>query len=392
MFINFMDRSSLAIATPLLQDELKLSSAEMGTLLSAFFWTYCIGMPLAGWLAHRHGIRWLLAGSLLLWSVATFLCGLATSFSDLLILRLIVGLGESATFPIAGILMATLVPGPKRGKANAIGATGMYLGPATGLLIGGFLMPKLGWPAVFFATGAISLLWLVPWFIRPLPDVGRESDVGESVEVPRFIDILLHRKLWALSIGQFCYGYQLYLLLSWVPTFLVKEAGFSVAEMAGVAALASLCQAAGALLSGTLSDRWIGRGGDTTRARRSFLLIGLAGGGLMLALTPYAPRDLLIFSLCGAALFCGSMTPIAFTVGQSIAGPMAAGPWIGVQTMVGNFAGILAPIVTGYTVQATGSFTVAFLIAAAIAIPGLIAWGPMTGSVQAVRWARRVVA
>lgn len=388
MFINYADRGSLSVAAPLLKDQLHLSAGQTGILLSSFFWSYALAQPLAGMIAQRFEIRWVLACGLAAWAVATMLCGLAAGFAGLLGLRLAMGLGESVIFPANARFLAEHAPNHQRGFANAIISMGMFLGPASGTLAGGLILAQFGWHAVFLSLGAVSLLWLIPWMRASLPRTAPAPKDTVAAEPPGFAEILRQRSLWGISIGQFCYSYSPYLLLTWLPLFLVKAEHFSLTAMAWIGAAVPACQAVGAGLSGALSDRWIGRGGATTLVRKTFMVGGMAGCGVMLLLAAYASRTWVAPCLCGAALCSGMMSPMTFTVGQTLAGPSAAGRWMGVQNLVGNLAGISAPMITGFVFQVTGSFRPAFLIAASLSIVGVIAWGLVVETIEPVDWRR----
>ncbi|MDB5447395.1 MAG: hypothetical protein JWQ97_2712, partial [Phenylobacterium sp.] len=163
LFVNYVDRGNLATAAPLIKDELKLNASQLGVLLSAFSWTYVAAMPLAGWLAERVGAYRTMAAGLALWSLATLLTGFAGGFAAILMLRLLLGLGESVVFPCSSKLIAEHVPHARLGAANGLMSQGLSLGPAFGVLVGGLLMADLGWRRVFLVFGALSLTWLVPW-------------------------------------------------------------------------------------------------------------------------------------------------------------------------------------------------------------------------------------
>jgi MFS family permease len=163
IFINYIDRGSLALASPLLKDELQLSNSEMGILFAAFFWSYAPLQPLAGWIAQRFDVRHVLAAGLALWALATLLTGFATSFVMVFCLRLLLGIGESVSYPCNAKILAQRATVQQRGRANGFIAVGQALGPTCGTLLGGFIMAQYGWRAMFIFFGALSLLWLIPW-------------------------------------------------------------------------------------------------------------------------------------------------------------------------------------------------------------------------------------
>lgn len=138
VFINYFDRGNLATASPLLQRELGLSNSELGILFSAFFWSYAPLQPVAGWLAQRFDVRYVLGGGLALWALATMFTGLATSFAQILILRVILGVGESVAYPSNAKFLAQRVPLHERGRSNGSANLAGVLAP----LITGFAVDR----------------------------------------------------------------------------------------------------------------------------------------------------------------------------------------------------------------------------------------------------------
>src|ERR1700687_3763263 len=162
VFINYVDRGNLSIAAPMLKDELGISASQLGILLSALFWTYACLQPLAGWLVDRWNVNWVFAGGFFLWSAATAATGIVHTFSGLLILRLLLGIGESVAYPSYSKIIALNFSEERRGLANAVISAGLLLGPGFGMLFGGLLMARFGWRPFFIVLGLVSLLWLVP--------------------------------------------------------------------------------------------------------------------------------------------------------------------------------------------------------------------------------------
>ena len=163
VFLNYVDRGAIAIAAPLMKGELGLSATDFGIAVSAFFWVYAPVQLVAGWLCDRFSVYRLMAGGIMLWAASTLLMGFAGGFASLLVLRIMLGVGESIAFPGSSKIIARHVPPERRGMANAAVAAGIALGPAVGTLAGGLIVAHLGWRAMFFAFGLATLIWLVPW-------------------------------------------------------------------------------------------------------------------------------------------------------------------------------------------------------------------------------------
>ncbi len=143
VFLNYVDRGAIGIAAPLMQSELGLSADAFGLVASAFFWVYGPVQFVVGWLCDRFSVYRLMAAGVLLWAVATFLMGFAGGFLSLLVLRVMLGVGESIAFPGSSKIIAEQVPAERRGMANAVVSTGIALGPAAGTLAGGLILASL---------------------------------------------------------------------------------------------------------------------------------------------------------------------------------------------------------------------------------------------------------
>jgi MFS family permease len=163
ILINYIDRSNLSIAAPLIKGELGLSDWQLGTLLAAFFWTYGFMQIPAGWLVDRFDVKWVFAAGFFLWSTATAVTGILHGFAALIVIRIILGVGESVAFPSYCKILGTHFTEGRRGFANAAIMAGLGLGPAIGILVGGNVVGRFGWRPFFLVLGLGALLWLIPW-------------------------------------------------------------------------------------------------------------------------------------------------------------------------------------------------------------------------------------
>jgi len=384
VFINYIDRGNLATAAPLMQDELHLSAAELGVVLSAFYYGYVICMPATGWLAERFGARAVLAAGVSLWSLATFGTGFVGSFGALLGLRILLGVGESVAFPCASKVLANTVAVGRLGIANGVLSFGYLLGPAVGTLLGGALMARFGWRPVFLVFGALAILWLVPWWRTRIPEAGTAGVPAQSP--PAFGEILRQRALWGASLGHFAANYGYYFIVSWLPFYLVKARGFSIESMAETASWAYLVNALGALTMGWAADRWIRAGISPNLVYKTIMATAhLAGIVCMVGMVDLRQTGSLI-ALFAFELISGFSYPGLFAIPQIIAGPAATGRWVGIQNAAGNAAGLIAPAVTGVLVERTGRFDLAFALAAAVNVLGLVGWVFMLPRIAPLRW------
>lgn len=382
MFLNYVDRGSLATAAPLIKDQLRLTNTEAGVLLSAFFWTYTPFQLVAGWLAERWGPHRTLALGVGLWSLATFATGLVGSFAALLMLRLVLGAGESATFPCNAKILARGLPPERLGTANGAIGVGQALGPAVGTFGGGLLMAAYGWRAMFLAFGLISLLWLIPWLFTTKRDAAHVD--GTAAPSPSYAAILGKRDFWGAALGHFAHNYSLYFILSWLPLYLVKTRGFTLAEMAALSGLLYIVYAIAVQASGLIADSLMASRCTGTQVRKGFTIVAQLGIAACMLCCVVGGAELSILALLASGLFFGMNTATIFPIGQTLGGPHAAGKWMGAQNCVGNIAGIIAPIVTGKLVDATGGFGYAFAVSGAVALAGALCWGLLLKRVEPV--------
>lgn len=385
MFINYIDRGNLATAGPLLRDELGLSATQFGFLASAFFYSYVLAMAPVGWLAERYGAHRVLAAGVVIWSVATLLTGFANGFWTLLVFRLLLGLGESASFPCSSKILAQVVPVTRLGVANGIMSSGYLLGPSVGIFVGGFLMTEFGWRAIFFVFGILSLAWLIPWrtvVIVPQVAADGEADAPE----PTFRQILRQRALWGAALGLFTANYGFYFILSWLPIYLVDERGFSIEGMIWLGTGAYFVNAVCALAMGWVTDRWIRSGRNPDVVYKGALAALHVGGILCMVAMAYAGEIGLAAALLLFQVLLGAASPGYYAIAQIIAGPKATGRWVGVQNAIGNISGFVAPALTGVLVDLTGSFAPAFVVAAVVLAFGFIAWIWILGRIAPIRW------
>jgi sugar phosphate permease len=387
--IFYMDRGNLSIAAPLLKDELGISTAQLGVLLSSFFWTYAAFQIVSGWLVDRVGGRWVLAGGFCIWSVTTAATGVVHGFGMLLLLRLLLGMGESVAYPCYSKILASRFAECQRGLANSLIDAGSKCGPAVGTLAGGLLMARFGWRPIFIVLGLGSMIWLLPW-LRCMPDSPPRLG-GGSEKGPGIREILSKRSAWATFAGHFCSNYFLYFLLTWLPFYLIRERHFSMNSMAGMGALAYVVMAVTTTATGWISDRAIAAGATPTRVRKACTGCGLGFTSIIAAVTAVSDPTLSMVFLLLACIAFGIYASSHWAITQTIAGPQAAGKWSGLQNFVANLAGVAAPAVTGFVVQKTGHFFWAFTVSSTVVLAGAAVYLFALGPVEPVQWASNAV-
>jgi MFS transporter, ACS family, D-galactonate transporter len=398
IFINYIDRGNLAIAAPLLKDDLRLSLYQLGILFSSFFWSYAIFQIVSGWLVDRFPVNWVLALGILLWSAATFGTGLVRGFTLLLAMRLILGIGESVAYPSYSKIISRHFSESQRGRANSFISAGQACGPAIGTLLGGMLIVHVGWRLFFVLFGVASSLWLLPW-LKYLRKPARSSEPDPALAIDgieillasesasaSILQILQQRSAWGTFAGLFAYNYIWYFFITWLPTYLVRDRQFSVKTMSVVTGLAFFVLAASALVSGWLSDKWIAAGGTPTRVRKTFTGAGPIIAASIVLVGILANHAAAVAVLMLTCIGLGMCTSNLWSVTQTLAGPATSGKWTGLQNFTGNLAGWIAPTLIGLIVQRTGSFFYVFVITSVVTLLGAVSWVFIVGPVKPIQW------
>lgn len=389
--INYIDRGNLSVGAHLISLEIPLTPASEGVLFSAFFWTYSICLFLSGLVIDRFPVTRLYAAGYFLWSLATILTAGAFNFTSLLLLRLVLGIGESVAYPCYSKILAARFVESERGFANALIDAGSKSGPAFGVLLGGLMLEHWGWRGMFLVLGGASMLWLIPWFTttRHLAPIRRTSQPAPHPVpslAPSIGAIIRRRAAWATFIGLFCSNYAWYFLLTWLPPYLVMERHYSTHAMAIFGSLPFWGVAASSLFGGWFSDRLIRRGADPSRVRKRFAAGGLLVSVLVLPAFLAHNNALSLALLIAACLSFGLYSSNVWAITQTLAGRHAAGKWTGLQNGFGNLAGVAAPFITGQIVGHTGSFYWAFATVAVIAVLGSACYVWLAGDIREIDW------
>jgi len=383
LLINYIDRGALATAGPLIQRDLNISNAQYGMLFSAFFWVYALIQIPVGALAERFGAHRVLAAGLVIWASATALTGVTSSFSMLIALRMLLGLGESVGFPTVSKLLAAVVPVKGLGLANGIVAFGYLIGPGVGVLLAGLLIDDVGWRGTFLVFGLCSLLWLIPWLTVRLPKIATQRS---DPNAPTFRMVLAQRGLWGTSLGLFSSNYMWYFILSWLPGYLVKERGFSMHNMEHVATAGYLVNGLSAFIVGWAVDRYIARGGSANFGYKLIMLVAHVGSIPAMLAMGLGTESMAVVGMFGFQFLMGASSPGMYAMSQILAGPKSSGRWVGIQNALGNLPGMISPWVTGIIVDRTGHFALAFVAAAIMSAIGLIGWLGIVPRLAPIDW------
>ncbi len=368
--ITYIDRVNISTAAPIIQKDLALSSTELGLVFSAFAVPYGFLQPFGGWLGDRFGPRWVLFVVGALWAVATAWTGLANSLAALFVARFLLGLGEGATFPTATKAMATWLPARKRAFAQGITHSFARIGNAITPPIVGYIILAYDWRTAFYILGVISLVWVIWWvaFFRDNPHEHRKITPEELSELPPPSAVKqrsvpwgpLFKKIVPVTVVDFCYGWTLWVYLTWLPSFLAEAYHLSIKKFVWFTAGVLLAGVIGDTVGGLLSDALLVRTGNLRFARRVNLIVGLLGSLLFLLPTLFI-HDLIIVSvLLSLAFFFLELTnSVLWALPMDIA-PQYAGTAGGMMNLGFGIAGVLSPSVFGFLVDYTGGWQVPF--------------------------------
>lgn len=402
--INYMDRSNISIAAPLLGKDLKLDSVHMGLIFSAFGWAYAILQIPGGFVLDKIGSRFMYLITLGLWSLATLLQGTVKGFGALFGLRLGLGVFEAPAFPTNNRVVTTWFPEKERASAIGFYTSGQFVGLAflTPVLV--YLQTKFGWQSLFYITGAIGIVWAIIWvllyrdpgkskrinqaeldYIREGGGLADSLDRKGSQNKAKFSDlkyVFKSRKLWGVFLGQFAVTSTLWFFLTWFPTYLVKYRGLDFIKAGFLSSLPFLAAFVGVLLSGFISDFLIRRGATTGTARKTPVILGLLLS-ISIVGANFVNSPALIILFMTIAFLGNGLASITWVFVSTLSPAKLVGVTGGVFNFVGNLSGIIIPLVIGFLVKG-GSFAPAIIFIAVIALCGALSYIFLVGKVERI--------
>jgi MFS family permease len=440
--INYVDRATISMALPLLSHELGLEPVTKGLLLSAFFVSYAAMQVPIGWCADRFNLRWLYAGAFTLWSLAQGLTGLATGLGTLIACRIALGVGESIYLPGGTKIVSLLFSHEERGLPSGLFDCGTRAGLVLAGLVIPSLLDRYGWRRTFLVVGLSALAWLVPWMLAtpkrlrgnarksaeslkngsipsheshpasafsplpsdsahgPEPVEGREkvatSQSPESrvegavvttslerlgMHVLNAMALLRNRNLVGICAGFFCFDYYWYLLVTWLPDYLVTVRHLTMLRMGIYSALPFAVFGISEPVGGWIADRFIKLGWNETRTRKGIVTVAFLTGLLLIPASRVQTATAAIILVMGGSLV-GLATGNLIVILQCCAPPDRVGEWTGWENFAGNVAGVAAPLATGFLISRTGSYAPGFALAAGVLLAGLLSYWFIVGELK----------
>ena len=370
----------------MISKELHLGPEAKGVLLSAFFWSYALLQIPMGVLADRVNLRWLYAAAFTLWSISQGLIGFATSLGMLIVFRMLLGVGEAIYLPGGSKVVSLLFRPAERGLPCGL----FDAGTRTGLVIEGVLVPWMlihyGWRASFSIVGFAALLWLIPWFLTTPKQLRGKRRSSRATGALRILwttigTLVTNRNLLGVCLSFFCFDYYWYFLVNWLPDYLVTSRGLTILSAGLYAALPYFVFGASEPIGGWIADRLIHRGWSETQARKGVVTGAFLTGLLLIPAARVDAPGTAVALIVGGCLV-GLATGNLLVILQSCAPPAEIGLWTGVYNFVGNIAGILSPLVTGFLIDKTDSYTAPFVLAASLIAVGPLALWTVVGDLK----------
>ncbi|HEX4369353.1 MAG TPA: MFS transporter [Rhodopila sp.] len=381
--VNYMDRGTLSVANPLIRNELGLSIAEMGVLLSAFLWPYAFTLLVAGAIVDRGKPRRVLTISLIVWSIAQGAAGFIASYGQFLLARALLGVGEAPMFPTA----ARVVKDWYHENDQALGV-GIWNGaPSLGTAIAPALLTPLmlvfGWRWMFIIMAGVGVVLAAVWYAvyrdfnaetldemdRHYLYAGGEAPESHPVHAAAWGKLFSFRATWGLILGFFGNVYIGWLFIAWLPGYLEMQRHMSIPKTGFVASVPFLFGLVGSILGGYLADRLTSRGMTSIASRKLLTVIGMVAMSLATFVAAETASNFIAVASISVAIFFGfSASGTSWSLANACAPPSYAASLGAIMDFGGFIGGALAPMVTGFVVQATGSFTPALLVAGAIGL------------------------
>lgn len=388
VFICYIDRVNMSVAIIPMAEEFGWGPAMQGSVLSSFFVGYLLLQIPGGTLADRFGGKVVLGLGVVLWSLFTLLTPMAAAvgLSILIINRVLMGMGEAVTFPSIYALLARWVPLSERSRAMGFINSGIALGTVFALIVAPMIVQSYGWQWVFYSFGAIGFIWAIFWYrhtaSRPdqHPRVSPEElshihsqlqhDTTESA--PPLTRLLKNPAMLAIMVAHFCNNWSLFLLLSWLPTFINKGLGVDYSSVGYFTMVPFIVSVLFLNLAGGVADRMINRGMPVIKVRKIMQTISLGGMASAMMLVGYAETVWVAIAIMAVGNALGSAAVGGFVVNHMDIAPRYAGTLMGITNTIGAVPGIIGVYTAGLILELTGSWTLVFQLAGVVSLFGML--------------------
>src|SRR5882757_2036577 len=402
VLVNYLDRISLSVAAPQLQLDFHLTPAQTGLLFSAFFWSYSLAQLPGGLLLDRFGIKSVGRWGAFLWAVASGITALASGYAGIFVARLLLGIAEAPGMIGNQKATAYWFPRNERSRSTAIFDSAAKFSNVIGVPLVAFFIVQFGWRWGFGITALLSLAYFIAyWIIYRDPSEDKHLSKAEHAHIlaggatPEGLPpagqvrmlgyVLRNRKVWAHTVGYSAYGYSFYLFLTWLPGYMVESFHMSISRSAAFSTIPWLfASLADLLIGGFLVDYFIARGYNDTKVRKAVIVAGMMAGlavfGATFTTNPVWALAWITIALSGVS----AAAPVASSIVSLISPRGGTATVGGFVNLVNNLMGVAAPVITGFIVGITHSFSGAFLVAGIVLLVGIVSYVFVLGPIEPI--------
>ena len=387
-FICYIDRVNISVAIIPMAEQYNWDLETQGTVLSSFYVGYLLMQVMGGFLADRFGGKIVLGMGVLLWSFFTIVTPWAalSGMLGLLVARVCMGLGEAVTFPSVYSLVSRWFPSNETAKAVALNASGIPIGTVFALLLTPIIVEQLGWEWAFYLFGLLGVAWYIAWTLTVTTNpedhpkistdellyIRANAPAQGKINTPPIGAFLRNKAVWAIIVAHFCTNWTSYVFLSWLPKYVNDGLGVPFAAIGLIAMLPHLTSFVCLNIAGNIADRLVQRGYATTFVRKLMQTIGFGGlATCLLLITTVDTVWAAIGLLCLGNVF-GAAGIGGHSVNHMDIGPKYSGTLMGITNTFATLPGIIAVYITGYILQATGSWDLVFIMTAGVTLFGMI--------------------
>jgi ACS family D-galactonate transporter-like MFS transporter len=379
MIIAYVSRSALSVplALPAFINSFHLSLTDRGVLNSAFFWTYAVLQMPAGWLVDRYGVKFPYFLGFTLWCLASASTALTRSIPQLIMVQVLLGIGQAVVVPSSYRWIRYHFAEKERGLAVALYMTGTKIGPAIGTPLAAWLIGMYDWRVMFVLIGLGGLVWLVPWLWlvknddREIARVAAKKDGATPIPFGR---IMASPVIWGTIIASFCYMYFVYFCMTWMPAYLMERRHLSLGKMGLYTFFSFAGMATVATLAGWAADVLIGRGHNPVTVRKWFTIAGFTVACTeLIGARASSLETALVFAVVSLSGL-GLATANYWALTQTLIPGAAIGRISGIQNCACSIAGIVAPILTGWLLQKTGSYEAPMMAILVVLLVGVLSY------------------
>jgi ACS family sodium-dependent inorganic phosphate cotransporter len=388
VFICYIDRVNISVAIIPMSEDLGWSLQTQGLVLSSFFVGYLLLQVVGGRLADRYGGKMVLGVGVLVWSLFTVLTPPAAfmGIGFLILARICMGMGEAVTFPSIYSIYARWVPAGERAKAVAFSSSGIPLGTVFALIVTPMIVDRYGWEWAFYLFGGVGVVWFALWqrsmtsapaehasvSAEELAIISADAAPQAGVGPVPWREFLTHRPVWAIIVAHFCANWSLYVLLSWLPTYVNKGLGVDYAAVGWYTMIPHLALFFSLNVAGNVADRLIAGGMEVGRVRKLMQTISFASIATALLIVAQVETAWMAIAVMSVGNALGACGVGGYGVNHLDIGPKYSGTLMGITNTAGTIPGIVGVYVSGLILELTGSWALVFQVAAGVTLFGMV--------------------